>query len=158
MLNDIETGLASYPTLAISVGIPLLTLIVTVTVTLITTCANGLAHRKQRQLESQLKLAEFRQAWIDGMREDLALYTALTWSAEANEGVDSEKARVIANARVLMRMDTEDPNYEAVQQSMHSPRASKDKGRRALYQIGQDILKAEQTRLIADLEAVDGKR
>jgi len=155
IIND---WLAKYLTLIASVGIPLLTLYVTSRIASAATAASNEAAKKQRELTYKLKMADFRQAWINDMREDLALYTALTWSSDLNKGAESEKARVIANARILMRMNTKDQNYEVVQKSLLDPVASKEKGSRALYQVGQDILKAEWTRVKDDLEAVDGEQ
>lgn len=156
-VEKIDSWVADHLTLVVSVGVPILTVLVTVLVSYLTIKANTKAQSRQRKLEHQLKLADFRQAWIDDMRTDLALYTARTWSPSLNEGVEAEKERVMAQARILMRMNPNDPDYDAMKKSIGNPVADPEAERKALFQIGQGILKREWERLKADLNAVDGK-
>jgi hypothetical protein len=88
------------------------------------------------------------------MRTDLALYTARTWNASLNQGVEAEKERVTAQARILMRMNANDPDYAALVRSLSNPVADREADRKALFQIGQGILKREWERLKADLNVV----
>jgi hypothetical protein len=157
LVEKINTWITDHLTLVVSVGVPVLTVLVTLLVSYLTITASTKAQSRQRKLEHQLKLADFRQAWIDDMRTDLALYTARTWSASLNEGIDAEKERVMAQARILMRMNPNDPDYDAIKKSLGNPVANLEAGRKALFQIGQGILKREWERLKADLNAVDGK-
>jgi hypothetical protein len=156
-IETIDSLVANHLTLVVSVGVPILTVLITLLVSYLTITANTKAQSRQRKLEHQLKLADFRQAWIDDMRKDLALYTARTWSSSLNEGVEAEKERVMVQARILMRMNPNDPDYDALVKSILNPVADPEADRKALYQIGQGILKREWERLKADVNAVDGK-
>jgi hypothetical protein len=153
-IETIDSWIADHLTLVVSLGVPILTVLVTVLVSYLTIKANTQAQSRQRKLEHQLKLADFRQAWIDDMRTDLALYTARTWSASLNQGVEAEKERVTAQARILMRMNANDPDYAALVRSLSNPVADREADRKALFQIGQGILKREWERLKADLNVV----
>jgi hypothetical protein len=165
-LTDLNGWIAAHLPLVVSVGIPLLTLFVTVVVSYFTTRANSKVQTRitaeniraqtlQRELSHQLKLADFRQAWINDQRDDLALYTARTWSKTLNEGVEAEKDMVMAQARILMRMDVKDPDYKLLSAALSSPIASEATDGKALFEVGQRILKREWDRLKDDLRAVD---
>ncbi|MBO7705392.1 MAG: hypothetical protein J6S68_07045 [Acinetobacter sp.] len=156
-LESLNAWAASHLVLVVSVGVPLLTVFVTAFVSIVTTRANTKAQERQRILLHKLKLAEFQQAWINDMREDLALYTARTWDNELNEGVESAKERVMAQARILMRMNPSDPDYAFLQQSLRDPLARPQTDKKALYVVGQRILKREWERLKQDLNEVNFK-
>ena len=155
MIESLNTWLANHPALVVSFGVPLLTVFVTAIVSIATTRANTKAQERQRELSHQLKLADFRQAWINDMRDDFALYTARTWSAELNKGIDAQKDAIMAQARILMRMNPDDSDYKTLQESLRNPVASPEEGRKALFTLGQRILKREWERLKADLRAVE---
>ena len=155
--DNINTWIDGHLPLVVSVGVPVLTGIVAAVVSYLPTLANNNAQNRQRELTHQLKLAEFRQAWINDMREDFALYTARTWSDDLIEGVDARKERIITHTRILMRMNPNDPDYEAVRSSLLTPKAVPEDGREALFLIGQRVLKREWERLKKDLKEVDNK-
>ena len=157
MLNEIDTWLASHLTLVASVGVPLLTVVLTGWISYLTTKANTSAQDRQRELSHQLKLADFRQSWINDMREDFAIYTARTWNEDLNKGVEAQKELVMAQARILMRMNPSDPDYETMSDSLRNPVAKPEAGTKALFEVGQRILKREWDRLKSDLTEVDGK-
>jgi hypothetical protein len=157
VFDIINSWIDGHLPLVVSVGVPVLTAIAAGMVSFLTTRANNKAHERQRKLTHQLKLADFRQAWINDMREDVALYTARTWSADLNEGLEAKKERIVTNARILMRMNPNDPEYEAMRISLLNPVAMPQTERLALFEVGQRILKQEWDRLKKDLEAVDGK-
>ncbi len=156
-LSTLDAWIANHLTLVVSVGVPLLTVVLTGLISYITTIANTNAQDRQRSLDHQLKLADFRQAWINDQREDFATYTARTWSESLNKGAEAEKERVMAQARILMRMNPKDPDYETLLESLGNPVANPNEDRKALFEIGQRILKREWERLKTDLKAVGAK-
>ncbi|OJI95336.1 hypothetical protein LY10_01027 [Planktotalea frisia] len=141
--------------LLILIVMPLLTLIVTWRI-------NKASERRafqqrliERSLSRQLKLADFRQRWIDEMRDDIAEYSALTWNSEINTGVESQKALVTLQARILMRMNPDDIDYPKLQSALATPVADQNEGRKALAIVARGILKREWERLKADLEDIE---
>ena len=150
-LQEINAWIDGHLALVVLVGVPLLTACVTAFVSYKATQANIKAQDKLREHNNQLKLAEFRQSWINDMREDFALYTARTWNNELNSGKEAQKELLMAQARILMRMNPEDPDYDALLQSLISPVADAENDRAALYELGQSILKREWERLKFDL-------
>lgn len=155
--ETINSWIDDHLALVVSVGVPILTVLVTVLVSVLSIKANIKAQSRQRKLDHQLKLADFRQAWINDMRTDLALYSALTWSGSLNQSDEAKKEQVMAQARILMRMNPNDPDYVAMERSLLNPIANEKVDRKALFQIGQPILKREWERLKSDLNAVDSK-
>lgn len=113
--------------------------------------------RNNRLIAAELKKAEFRQAWINTMRDDLANYSALHWSRELQGGVEQRREAVALQARILMRMNPEDRDYEVLLSSLLNPVASPSEGREALVIVGQRFLKREWERLKDDLAAIDGE-
>jgi hypothetical protein len=156
-IDNLNTWIDGHLPFVVSVGVPVLTVLAAAVVSLFTTWANNKAQNRQRELMHQLKLADFRQAWINDMREDFALYTARTWSADLNEGLEAKKERIVTNARILMRMNPNDPDYEEMRTSLLNPVAMPQADRKALFEVAQRILKREWDRLKKDLEAVDKK-
>lgn len=139
-LNPLENWLSNHLTLVASVGLPLLTVSLTGWVSYLTTKANTKAQGRQRDLDYQLKLAEFRRSWINDVRDDFAIYTARTWDKDLNEGKEPRKEQVMAQARILMRMSPSDPEYETLLHSLRNPVAKSDDGRNALFELGSASL------------------
>jgi len=54
-------------------------------------------------------------------------------------------------------MNPIDPDYETLLGSLRNPVAKPEAGTKALFKVGQRILKREWDRLKSDLEKVDGK-
>jgi len=154
-IQGINAWIDGHLALVVLVGVPLLTAGVTAFVSYKATQANIGAQDKLREHNNQLKLAEFRQSWINDMRQDLALYTARTWSEELNKGNEATKERVMAQARILMRMNPKDPDYEGLLEALQNPVAKPDENRRGLFELGQNILKREWERLKSDLNETE---
>ena len=126
--------------LLILIVMPLLTLIVTWRI-------NKASERRafqqrliERSLSRQLKLADFRQRWIDEMRDDIAEYSALTWNSEINTGVESQKALVTLQARILMRMNPDDIDYPKLQSALATPVADSSDTHPATIRARIDLL------------------
>jgi hypothetical protein len=150
-----ENWITNHLNLVTAIGVPILIVMITAWISLMTARANNKAADRQRDLTHQLKLADFRQAWINDMRNDFAIYTVHTWDESLNEGAEAKKERVAAQARILMRMNENDPDYEALLASLLDPVARPEEDHRALFEIGRRVLKREWERLkddIADIE------
>jgi len=154
-LEEVNTFISSNQSTLTVIFVPILTLWVTARVSKSNANVADISQEKQRKLAHQLKLAEFRQAWIDNLREDFAIYSALTWDAETNAGLESKKERIKVQTRILLRLNPRDKDYDLVVQSLRNPVADKSKGRQAIYEIAQPLLKREWDRLKADLAEVD---
>ena len=89
------------------------------------------------------------------MRDDIAEYSALTWNSEINTGVESQKALVTLQARILMRMNPDDIDYPKLQSALATPVADQNEGRKALAIVARGILKREWERFKADLEDIE---
>ncbi|MEI4233851.1 hypothetical protein [Roseovarius sp. D22-M7] len=53
----------------------------------------------------------------------------------------------MAQARILMRMNPSAPEYETLLHSLRNPGAKPEDGRKALFELGQRILKREWDRV-----------
>ncbi len=157
-IDSLNSWIVEHQAVIAIVGVPLLTLVVTALVSYFTVLANNNAQDRQRELSHQLKLAEFRQSWINDMREDFAIYTARTWSEALNKGPEAQKELLVAQARILMRMNPSDPDYDSILCSLRSPIAHPESEKKALFEIGQRVLKREWERLKDDLNAVGKSR
>ncbi|HBZ45136.1 MAG TPA: hypothetical protein DEO85_14010 [Maritimibacter sp.] len=162
-LDKLQVWSAEHKELISFVVLPFLTLILipTLTVTITNRLERAAEKRAtavktiERQLARELKLSEFRQKWIDELRDDLALYTARTWSSDLQESEAAKTEQILTQARIRMRMNPEDPDYESLIASLQNPVADPSKNREALYVIGQRILKREWDRLKADVNATE---
>jgi len=117
---------------------------------------------KERALGVQLKLAEFRQDWINGLRSDLADYSAATFHTNAIPLSDENLRDIIAlGSRIMMRMNPKDPDFSAFKTALShalpgtSDEAETAKNSETVVAIGQRVLKREWERLKLDLAEID---
>ncbi|MBV7409062.1 hypothetical protein [Maritimibacter sp. DP1N21-5] len=157
-VNTVNEWLASHKELVTILAIPILTALVTWWTTRSNEKRAARERLSERELQRQLRLSEYRQAWIEGLRNDIAAYTALHWNAEIQAMPNARREAVEVNAKILMRMNPDDPDYENLRQAMLNPIASEAENRTALYATGQRILKREWERLKADLAKIDELR
>ena len=167
-LGTIDKWIASHQALIVAVGVPSLTAVAAGLVAWLTNRANLAASQRQRLLEKELKLAEFRQIWINGLRDDLALYCAAEsrlWRAGPAPDISNI---VEIGSRVLMRMNTDDPDFDTLARTLSRALDYAGKSREELKDldekhesteatvvIGQRILKREWERIKFDLRAVE---
>lgn len=95
----------------------------------------------------QMKLADFRQAWIDKLRAEFARYARL---AIQNDGTAERRGELHESMfMILFLMDWRDPDYEELKLEMETiadgKRVTDDRTEAFAYfsLIGQDILKRE---------------
>lgn len=118
------------------------------------------------KLEAAKKLADSRQRWIDQMREDMAEFVALAAVRQRNFDNDTLKNNdvfeklLMVNARINMRMNPKDIDYEKLDQLMGYcifPENANGSGAssRAFVSLCQIILKREWDVLKSDLRNLD---
>lgn len=121
------------------------------------------SERAVRVHQSAIEIAGYRQAWIDGLRNDLAEFTGLT-TMSFNGTPPSEiieRASILV-FRIRMRMNKDDPDYQELVSQLNFSLAgflqvqvdSSPSGR-PLCIIAQSILKREWERLKKDLREAD---
>jgi hypothetical protein len=155
---DVEIWLSTHQTLVVSLGVPLLTLLVTI-------LASGYQDRRaaerqifERRLQKILKISEFRQNWIDGLRSDIAELISLTVNPD-NMGPDHAQVFNSCMARILMRVNPSDVDAAELKKSLSDLRHAKqdDNGelQSNLTLVGQRFLKKEWDRLRLDLDNIE---
>ena len=162
MLTGLQAFISQYQVLFISLGVPVLTVLISWFVATQTNRTSRKLAEKERALGVQLKLAEFRQAWIDGLRTDLAVYSAATFQT-SDMPLQKESLREIVSlgGRIILRMNPKDPDYDAFKVAMShalpsSPNeATESQTSATVVAIGQRILKREWDRLKSDLDRID---
>ena len=155
LVDRINCFLGENANILTSVGTLVLVGCLTIYATHLANFSSERRERNNRRIAVELKKAEFRQAWINSMREDLAQYSALHWSRELQGGVEERREAVALQARILMRMNPEDRDYGALLDALHHPIANQTEGREALAIVGQRFLKREWERLKDDLDEID---
>jgi hypothetical protein len=156
-LDTLNTWVANHKELLTLIGVPLLTF-------LITTVVNRASERrasKERQLERdlarELKLSEYRQMWIDNLREELATLAAMLPARDPAMEVEANSKL----ASMLLRMNpNEGPSQKVYQDLMKlkgacekSPPSFDDIDDKylALLNSSNILLKAEWDRVKRDL-------
>jgi hypothetical protein len=111
---------------------------------------------RQIRLQSAAKLAEFRQAWINGLREAMAKYQA--HGAISNMNDENMRELFKFHAEISLMMNRNDINYLRLQSAMDCFLHAPDSAKRFLCRdefllVCQDILKTEWDVLKEQLEA-----
>jgi hypothetical protein len=161
-LNAIQTFIGHFQVLFVSLGVPILTVLISWFVAAQTNRTSRRLAEKERALEVQLKLAEFRQNWINGLRDDLASYAAATFNTPGMPIPEDHLREIITlGARIRMRMNPLDPDYDAFMAALSHSLPSSEKEAEAaktsasVAAIGQRMLKREWERLKADLADIE---
>jgi hypothetical protein len=109
---------------------------------------------KQRALEKEIKLSEYRQLWINQLRDTIADFGAIT-SVEGNWEKNKEKVIGLV-FKIEMMMNPDDPDYKNLRAALKYRADSQVKSGMPDYdnllKVSQDILKREWDRLKSDLE------
>ena len=161
-LNSLQAFISQYQVLFVSIGVPILTVLISWFVAVQTNRTSRRMAEKERALGVQLKLAEFRQEWINGLRVDLAAYSAATFHSKLIPYTVEQYREVIAlGARMVLRMNPKDPDFEKFKTALSNalPGSTKEadetKVSDTVVAIGQSILKREWERLKSDLAEID---
>lgn len=109
-------------------------------------------------LEANVRLAEFRQKWIDALREDMAKFQSLATQPHTDPKLQREFYEL--GTRIELRMNPKDPNYNELQDAMYAY-FSADNDDDKLFantpyiEVCQSILKQEWDVLKEDLKKLD---
>jgi hypothetical protein len=116
---------------------------------------------RQIRLQRGTKDAEFRQAWINELREAMANFQSFGVTPEA----DQQKAREFYKygTQIELMMNRADPNYPKLQEAMYrflAAESAKEKFRcnEPFVEVCQDILKTEWEVLKKRLEEASAER
>jgi len=161
-LNSLQAFISQYQVLFVSIGVPILTVLISWFVAVQTNRTSRRMAEKERALGVQLKLAEFRQEWINGLRVDLAAYSAATFHSKLIPYTVEQYREIIAlGARMVLRMNPKDPDFEKFKAALSNAlsgsteEADETKVSDTVVAIGQSILKREWERLKSDLAEID---
>lgn len=109
----------------------------------------------QIEFQARVKIAEFRQAWINELRQQMATLQSLGVTPNAQHQLDQEFYKAGTTIELLMNRD--DPNYESLDLLMYKfLKAETIKEKFAcnapFVKLCQDILKTEWEILKKDLQ------
>lgn len=111
--------------------------------------------RKQIKLNHELKLAEFRQAWINSLRDTMAEFHSI--GTHPNTDQTSEKDFYKLGTKIELLMNPSDPDYQELHGLMYKylnakTLADKFSLNPQFINLSQRILKREWDRLKSDLD------
>ena len=118
----------------------------------------------ERRLAKDLKLSEFRQARIDGLREDFSTFISLCSMDERDFNVDRKIEAEAVSARILSRLNPKTHNFTKLNEifSSFSPSEnvtpSTEERRKlgsAVSDLSRDVLSDEWDRLKSGLDGVE---
>ncbi|WP_299413422.1 hypothetical protein [uncultured Sulfitobacter sp.] len=161
LLEALEQFIASHQLTLVVIAIPMLTLLVTA-LTNRSSERKSLAERRiERDLERERILVEFRQAWINDLRDALVEYCSQVFSSEERD--DQWMNLIGATTRIRLLMNPNDPDFAELDGYLSQGIAafSKDEGISNLStdinDVSQRILKREWDRLKEDLISLEDK-
>ncbi len=118
-LNSISVWLETHELLVLSVAIPLFSAFIAYFFARYSTRRALAAQRSTLQSQEQMKLADFRLAWIDNLREDAADY--VTALATYNEKYSVGQPKLMAlQCRIMLRVSEQDEDYHKLLTAMRA--------------------------------------
>ena len=146
------------------VGIPILTLCVTSFVNRSAEKRSAQERRIERNLAKEMKLADFRQKWIDALRNDMAEFIAMTLEDAEKRAHEHYINQNMIFARINLRLNPNDPNYNSLLKCLGNLVEAKDKSDDETKDLAsratilcQEMLKIEWDRLKSDLQQIEGQ-
>lgn len=115
------------------------------------------SNEKQARMQTALKLAEFRQAWIDNLRDTMAEFQSLG----VTPGLEHIRRPEFfqSGTRIQLLMNRDDPEYAVLDECLYNflmadTEQEKYRSNPDYIDVCQRILKREEERLRKDLEGV----
>lgn len=115
---------------------------------------------KERYLAKELKLSEYRQVWINNLRDAIAEFGAKTSGLKSWD----ERGEDIVGLtfKIEMMMNPEDPDYAALRKALKyradavgkNGAVHLDEAHDNLMEVGQRVLKREWKRVRSDLDKI----
>jgi hypothetical protein len=114
----------------------------------------------ERELARKLKLADFRQSWINGLRDELAVFTSLTLNPKGQSREEINEANV-SRAKIILRLNLNEQMAKALFSAMDACVNTKQEDigehQSALVFAGQSLLKNEWDRLKEELASIENE-
>ena len=124
---------------------------------LISTMFTRRSSEKQARIQTALELAEFRQAWIDTLRDTMAQFQSLG----VTPGLDHIKRPEFfqTGTKIQLLMNRDDPDYAVLDECLYNflmadTEQEKYRSNPDYIDVCQRILKREEERLKSDLAIV----
>jgi hypothetical protein len=118
----------------------------------------------ERELARKLKLADFRQSWISGLRDEVAVLTSLTLNPNGRSREETNQVN-LSKAKIILRLNPSEARAKSLISAMEAVIRNTEQDDLGQYQTalvvaGQDLLKNEWDRLkdeLADIQNEDQK-
>jgi len=156
-IEELSAWIDAHQLLVVSVLIPLVSAAAAAASSRYSTHRALRTEHKKIKLEGTLKLAEFRQNWINSLRDAMAEFHSYGTLPDSDPTKEREFYRL--GTKIELFMNPKDPDYPALQNLMYSFMDTADGdisdkyGNNAAYvSLCQKILKREWDRLRADIE------
>ena len=156
-LDAVSSWLEANRLLIVSVSIPVFSAVVAAAASWYSTRRALRSEHKRRRLEGTLKIADYRQAWIDKLRDAMAEFQ----SYGVLPGGDPSKEREFyqLGTKIELLMNPKDDDFEALQAQLYSflnaandDTVSKYSNNAKFVELCQKILKREWDRLNKDIK------
>ncbi len=162
-IEKVEALVSTYDGVMISLGTLFLVSFLAFLTTLLSNKKADRQEAANRKIAAQLKIGEFRQAWINDLRNQLSTYYAKTITA--GEMHDDWEELALLSGKIRLLMNADDVDYDRlvdVLRELTKAMEARDEeiGQIAdeLLKTSQHILKREWDRLKNDLGSIDGVR
>jgi len=157
-LSKLDAWIATHQLLVVSLGLPLLTIILAAIVGYITTHMSLSAQKADRLQVREIQISQFRQQWVNELRNEFAEFSSLIIQDWEKDSPPSNMG--FCAAKTLFLMNPDDPDYDALVDIQKNLIEAKEKTGESddvhlLISIGQRILKREWERLKLDLVRLD---
>lgn len=157
MIAEINSWIVEHQAIVVTVGLPALTLIVTQLTALSSERRISENNRKERALQIQMQIAEYRRDWIEKLREQLTEYNNLIATRHLDDSQLSRIPYFISSFQ--MKLNADEPlAQELISTIVHAAAVAFDEVEETdssvhneLCEASQKFLKAEWDRLKSDL-------
>lgn len=156
-IDEISAWLNTHQLLVISVGVPLFSVIVAAAASWYSTRKALKTEKLKMNFEGSLKIAEFRQAWINSLRDEMAEFQS--YGVHPNTDPTEERIFYKLGTKIELLMNPDDPDYPALQQQMYrflqvadGDTIDKYSQNAEFVELCQKILKREWDRLKSDVK------
>ena len=156
-IEQISQWINSHQLLVISVLVPIFSAIVAALASWYATTRTLKVNRHRMNFEGVMKIAEFRQAWINNLRDEMAEFQSYGVHPGTNPAQEREFYKL--GTKIELLMNPGDPDYPVLQKQMYEFLSVSDGdvidkySRNAEFiETCQKILKREWDRLKSDIQ------
>ena len=156
-IEQISEWVNSHQLLVISVVVPILSVLVATVASWYATRKTLRANKHRMNFEGVMKIAEFRQAWINNLRDEMAEFQSYGVHPEGNPA--QERIFYKLGTKIELLMNPNDPDYLELQRQMYEFLSVSNGDTVVKYshnpqfiELCQKILKREWDRLKSDMQ------